>query len=1117
MKLRYILGIPGSGKSTLCINEIIKSSREGRPALYIVPEQFSLESERLLSAASKNNVLMNSEVLSFAHLAHRMLLKTGGSSEKILDDTGKVLLLRKIINGLIKKDSLVFYGKSAARQGFIDNISALITEFVRYSIPPQLITEKSKAFEKNDKALWGKLHDIGLIYGSFNKNISERYIAKDSLLDILAQRIPISSMFNDTEIWIDSFTDFTPQEFKVIEALLRACVRVNISLTVHSPVTGEAELNAFDPYFEAKRSIRQINRIAQKIGCEKEPQVFLNEDLRHSNSPEIRHLTYNYFNGEKFDGQCGNIKIYSASSTDNELNKAAGEILSLLRNKENPYHCSDIAVLVSSESYNLPLKNIFEKYNIPYFTDVRRDILSHPLTELLRCFFKLLNTGYSTVQVFRMLKTGFNDFTAEEIYLAENYCIACGIKGNRWFNEWEFTISGKYKDKLNDLNDIRTNICDMLEHISSLKNNKNNTIKTISEGIYGLFDYFRVKDRLSDLINQAKENNDEDAIRIHNQIWDILGDIFNKMCEIMGEDIITINDYGKLLEAGLQNASLSLIPPTCDSVTIAQFNRSRLPNIKALFMLGANEGIVPPHHNDTNILSDSDRAALAENGCELGGDSLRLINRDRYNIYSYITKPSERLYISCNTALESGLKSSLIQDLCTCFDIKAEEIISLASGCDGIYSREQAFELLLKHLASLDKAEDISPLYKAVYANLSEEESFARRLKEVSSWLNFADPTLEEISKELAKQLYLTDNDSLVSGITGLQDYASCPYMYFLKHGLKAFEREEYSPSFSDYGTFLHNVLKSFSDRVQRDIGWENINTKYINDNVAAIVDETISDCNAGFFNSSAANRYIGEQLKKTAASTIKAFSQSMGGFVPCGYEITFGPTPDTKLPPLKYDLNDNTRLILTGSIDRVDLYTDELNDTYVKITDYKSSRTKNNIFSEENMFLGVQLQLPLYMEAYTQSQKNAKPGGFFYFKIGNPVFASDKANAFAELISGGMAVDRLNVINALNQDEQKKLNGRSSAFVKIPENGIKRLTAHVNNIINRIGQNIISGNIRAIPYLSSKRFTPCSYCEYSAVCCFELCPNKNNKYRSMDKDELEKLHQTIMDNLPDE
>lgn len=1109
MKLRYILGIPGSGKSTLCINEILKAADEGKNALYIVPEQFSLESERLLSSAAKNHILMNSEVLSFAHLAHRILLKTGGSSEKILDDNGKVLLLRKIIGELIKSDSLVFYGKSAARQGFIDNMSALITEFTRYSIPPEEISEKAGLFYDKNRSLSDKLHDIGEIYKSFNQNISQRYIAKDSLLDILAERIRGSHMFENTSVWIDSFTDFTPQEFKVIEALLETCDSVNIALTTHSPSLNGIELNRFDPYFEAKRSIRHITRFAESNNIKTEPLVFMEKDLRHSLSPELEHLTYAYFDGKKYSRDCKNILISSASSIETELSHTAGEILSLLRDKANPCKCSDIAVLVSSDSYYLPLKNIFEKYNIPFFTDVRRDILTHPLTELVRSFFKVLSSNNGTPAVFRMLKTGFNDFTAEEIALTENYCKACGIRGKKWFDEWGYTLNGKYENKLDELNDIRLNICDILEHISSLRKSSK-TVRGISESIYTLLDYFDVKQRLSALIDKAREDNNEDAVRLHTMIWDTTGSIFSKMCEIMGEDKITLDEYGKLLETGIQNASLSLIPPTCESVTIAQFNRSRLPDIKVLFMLGVNEGIVPPHHNDTNLLSDNDRCLLMENGCELGGDNMRLINRDRYNVYSYITKPSQRLYLSYNTGLESGIKSSLIQDLCTAFDITVNEIHPTAESIASIYSDEQAFELLLRHMSTLKENEDISPLYKAVYAHLAENENYAKRLKNVSSWLNFSNPSSESIPEELAHRLYLTDEDTLLSGITGLQDYASCPYMYFLRHGLKAFEGEDFAPAFTDFGTFLHNILKTFSDKVQKERGWTNIDEQYINNNVEDIVNNTIANYNAGFFESTAVGKYMGERVKDTAISTISALSKNITGFIPCGYEIGFGPGSDKALPPLTYNLSDKAKLILTGSIDRVDLFTDSSNNTYVKITDYKSSNSPSAIFSEKKLFMGIQLQLPVYMQAYTNSSPSTKAGGFFYFKIDNPVFDSAKADAFSELLAGGVLVDNKEVFDAIPKQEQSKITGRSSAFFKIPERSIERLNNHVNGIITDMGSNIISGNINARPSLYAKDKSPCSYCAYSAVCCFELCSNKSSLYNRLDDDKLKAIHNEV-------
>lgn len=1097
MKLRFILGISGSGKTKLCTDEIIKHTAEGGSAVYIVPEQYSLASEQLLSEKSSNGVLMHSEVISFAHLAHRVLLKNGSSGDKILDDSGKALLLRKITGELIKKDKLVFYGKSAARQGFADSISALITEFVRYAVTPEEILSKSEVFAETDRPLADKLHDIGTVYAYFKQSVASHYIAKDSLLDVLAEKIPQSGLMNGKQVWIDSFTDFTPQEFSVIKALLQVCDRVTISLTVQNYLSG-AKLDRYDPYYEAKRSIRQIRRIAEEIGAVCEPTVFLDEDKRHSPASDLKHLAHTYFDGKHYDGTSENIRLYSASSIESEVGFAAGEILSLLR---GGYSCSDIAVLVSSDAYNMPLKRVFESYGIPYFTDVKRDIMSHPLTELVRSLFRTAETNMSTEQVFRLLKTGFNDFERDEIAFAENYCIACGIRGKKWFDDWQYTVSGRYDEQaMNDLNDMRGYIADMLEHILSLRDKDIKTVEQYSAKVYELMDYFGVRDKLSELTDTAKADGDEDAVRLHSRVWDIIGDLFSKLCEIMGEDKITLSDYAKLVESGLQNAALGLIPPTCDSVTVAEFNRSRLPSIKALFMLGVNEGIVPPHHDDANLLSDKDRAELAGDGCELGGDSLRLINRDRYTVYADMTKPSERLYLSYNTALESGVASSLIKDVSNTFGIEVREIFKDARSVDGIYSDEQAYELLLRHIAQAGDKRDISPLYRAVYAHLYKNEKYRDRLEELKTRLNFADPTEEELTEELAKQLYLERGQSLVSGITSLQDYASCPYMYFMRHGLKAFDRLQYEPTALDYGTLLHSVLKQFSDGV-RD-GWQSLEDGYIKTEVGRLVDDYVQNHSAGFFADSAANKYMADRLKKTAVTAIRAFSQNIEGFVPCGYEISFGTRERSQLPPLKYELDSGARLVIEGSIDRVDLYTAPDNTTYVKITDYKTTESDGAFFSEDKLYLGVQLQLPLYMQAYLNGDKKASQGGFFYYKLSDPVFASAKENAFDKLIGGGVALDNSDVMSALSLEEQKKLSGRGKAFLKLSEAEISGLNDKVNQIITDIGEGIVSGNIGAHPYKTSSGASPCAYCDYSAVCCFELCSGKNKKYRTTNDSE---------------
>ena len=408
--------------------------------------------------------------------------------------------------------------------------------------------------------------------------------------------------------------------------------------------------------------------------------------------------------------------------------------------------------------------------------------------------------------------------------------------------------------------------------------------------------------------------------------------------------------------------------------------------------------------------------------------------------------------------------------------------------------------MFIKYLASLKSPDDtLSPLYESVYRHLV-NNGYAERIEQVKNWLVFNDPTMEHIPAELASSLFTGNNNEMISGITSIEDYYKCPYMFFFKHGLKAYDRKEYDLNSADYGSFLHNVLKLFSEKLQEDnISWDNIDDKYLLETVSEIVNTSAVNYRSDFFKASKTNEYISHRLADIAVSTIKAFADNHGGFIPCGYEINFGKGSSR---PLVFDIGNNSKLVLTGSIDRVDSFSDpQTGDIYIKITDYKTSSSSNTIFSNENMMLGIQLQLPLYMEAYTADKKEVKPGGFFYFKIDNPVLTDKDKSIYNRLISGGVAVDNTSVLNALSKDESDNLNsGKNNVFIKISENDFISLIKTINDKIIKAGRNIISGEIKAAPYITSdKKSTACTYCDYKALCCFELCIDKDKKYRQQE------------------
>lgn len=1120
MSLRYVFGIPGSGKTTQCINEVIKCANSGKKALYIVPEQFSLESERLIT--EKVGVLLNSEVVSFVHLAHRMLAYTGNLNTKILDDDSKILLLRKA--AISAKDKLLVYKISAHRQGFLENISALISEFAGCGVPPQVVFEKADFFRQTNELLSRKLNDIALIYELFMSYIKDKYILKDTLLDTLTNAILSTNVFKNTEIWIDSFTDFTPQEIKVIGAFLKVCPQVTVSLALpdnHIP----ASPNPFNPLYELWRSVKAISTVADNQGVGIEKPFVLTEDIKHTNAPMLKAFTTEYLKGTPIQCQTGNdIRAFSASSLEEELEWCAQEIVSLISTKA--YNYSDIGIMIGSESYYSYLDNIFAEYNLPVFTDIRSDILSHPLTVAICSFFKLLTKGWQSADFFALLHTGLMQIDENDICLAENFCIATGIKriappkATDEEELWQYKPNYESDEAMEALNFTRKEMLSVAATIAELK--KSRTVKEISSKVYSLLEELKITNRLTLWIGTAKQKGDEAEARYHLSVWNALSTVFSRMCSVMGDDKISLDEFYKLLLPCVQNATLGIIPPTCQCITVGEFNRSRMPDIKVLFMLGVNEGCVPPYHSDTNMLSDNDRALLSDAGCTLGGDTLRLITRDNYKTYACASKPSDRLYICYNTGLAEGVMSSFMQDIIN--DLKPplgnaardEDISSL-------FTDEQSYNMLLKHIKALagKKEPALSPFYLAIYKHLKESPAYCARLNELKIWSDMTAENDNSLLESLAKELYLDENNSLQTGITSIEAFERCPFSFFMKNGLAAYDRNEFSMESYDYGTLFHQILTDFSDTaLNLNVSWTELkNEGRLNELVEKTVEKITEEYKFGYFTANYTNKYIVKKIKQTACDVINSIAANESKIVPYGYEIPFGRVGES-LPPLEYQLNDNVRLLLRGSIDKVETLADENGNHYVKITDYKNSSSTS--FSPDDLFIGIKLQLPLYMQAFLNGNKGFKPGAFFYFGVNDPTFDAKKSardldsDIYNKLISGGVTTDDANFFSALNKAEQKKFdsanngkskNAKSRSFFTIPESRFNDLYSRINEIITNAGTDIIKGVIKPYPFKTDGR-TACGgnnySCEYNAICGFELKCGGEKKYRTISREKLD-------------
>lgn len=1114
MNIRYILGISGSGKTQLCIEEMLKAQSENKTntLIYIVPEQFSLSSEKRLLQNSDSKSLIQIKVLSFKNLAYHLFSETGGINKKILEDSGKTMLLRKIAYEL--SDELVFYNTSIDKQGFLENLSHTITEFFQYGITLEVLYDMIMKL-KNNQSLFSKSTDLYLIYKNYLEYIQKEYISTDETLDILAQKINDSEFLNNSEIWIDSFSGFTPQEYKVLGQLAKKSKRINIALSLNSNKIDYEKINPFDPYFETKNTIKKLNEISEENKFIIEKPLFIKDNLRHKNNDELLFLEKNYFKFHEtyYNKKVENINISALSNKYQEINSAAENILTLVRDKNYKY--KDIGVILGSEDYKQAVKGIFNQFNIPYFIDDKIDIMSHPLTELILSSVDIINSNWSYESIFRFLKTNFTDIDAEEINLIENYVLAYGIKGRKWFlPHWDFGFDKRNEFDENDINYIKDCITEALKPLTSGINNKTKySIKSLSEKVFNLLYSLNVTDKLNSWILSAKENRRDLLVYEHSQIWSIITEMFDKLVEILGHEKVTINEYLKILKSGLASCDMGFIPPVQDQIIIGDVERTRLSEIKSLFILGVNEGNIPEYKEDTGIFSEDERDLILKSGVEIAPGIKRKLCQDQFSIYSFLTKPSENLYLSYSLGDIDGSPkrpSSIIDRIKNMFpliEVKYEEN-NCSYSVDEISAPSPAFEKLTMILSKYVEGENLPDIYKDAYMWFSDDSKFSDRINSIKKGLLKNDPK-DYINVKSAKKLY---GSEIYSSVSKLEKFTKCPFSFFVEYGLKAKERKVYKISTPDLGNLFHSVLEDFSNTIEKDnLNWKELNKNQINKYVNNSVDNIVPKISSEILLSTSRYKYVTERIKRITKRSVWALSEHIkaGLFTPLGYEIGFG--AGEKLPPIIIELQDNSKIILTGKIDRIDILDSE-GKKYVKILDYKSYDKK---YSIQDIYYGMQLQLILYLDSFLKKGNNILegdllPGGMFYFKIDDPILkfnymlSEDRIDEqiLKAFKLNGLLLNDKTVLTALekeflnNPDEisisKIKSIKRTSELASMEQ--FNNLREYVSEIIKDIGDEIINGNVKVEPFKKGVD-TGCKYCLFKSICSFETL-DKENKYR---------------------
>ncbi|MGV2886039.1 helicase-exonuclease AddAB subunit AddB [Paenibacillus taichungensis] len=1164
MAIKFIIGRAGSGKTERCLDEIrqkLLESPNGNPLILLVPEQATFQAEHALVTTPGLRGLLRGQVLSFRRLAWRVMQETGNTVGNPIDETGRKMLLLWILQQ--KQEELRLFQSSAEKMGFIDNLNSLMSELGRYCLTPDMIKtqlENMVTETADEVVLEDKLHDLHLVYREFEALLATNYLDAEAYLSHLANQLQFSSLANDAELWIDGFNGFTPQELEVVVQAMVHFKNVTISLCLNHPYESyeqPAELDLFHP--TATTMIRIQKRIEQ-MGLAPATYEVLTDRPRFTDRPMLAHLEKMYehrLSGRRvaYDQPSDEITIYAAANRRAEVEGAAREIIKMVRVDGLQYR--DIAVRVRNiESYGDLIATTFKDYGIPFFLDQKRTVLHHPLVEFIRSALEVILNNWRFDSVFRCIKTDLllplvdgklprknsRRIARNEMDELENLVLAYGIQGSRWnaTKNWNFTryrsIDDATPEEADPVFSKRMDHCrrTVARPLKDLQKRMKDAacVRDMIEALYLMLEDVQAAERLQRWSGEALLNGKPEKSKEHAQIYDNIIDMFDQMVDILGDEKVTPELFRKLVETGLESIRQGLVPPALDQVLIGSIDRTRSAQVAVAMVLGVNDGVLPQAMSESGIINESEREALTNGGLQLADGARRKLLDEQFLIYTVLCSPSKRLWLSYPLADEEGmtlLVSEVIKHTKMLFPYaKTGQLHSEPASTMGeseqvsyISTPSKTVSHLLVQLKQWMRGEALSEVWFDVYNWYLKNPEWNKKLAILTGALAYTNEE-KPLPASTSQLLY---GDQLVSSVSRMERFVSCPFSHFALNGLKLKERKVFRLEAPDVGELYHAALSNlFKELQEKHVSLGSLSREELLNKTSEIVERLTPRLQGDILASSHRHRHIARKLTNVLQSSALALHEhaKRGVFQPVALELGFG--PNEQLPSLHIDLPNGRTMEVIGRIDRVDAAQRE-SDSLLRVIDYKSSAKSLDL---DEVYHGMSLQTLTYLDVVISNSEKllglkTSPAGVLYFHVHNPMISNtnpltedsvEKEKRKSFKMSGLVLADQ-DVVRMMDSDVQtghselipvglKKDGGfySNSSVATAPQ--WDKLQQHVRETIGNIGTEIVSGKVDISPCRTSKK-TACDYCSIKPVCKFDSLfdGNNHNVLKGLSKDEV--------------
>ena len=933
-RLRLVTGRAGSGKTAFMLDEIRERMAAGETGLILlVPDQFSYEAERLLCETCGDGVSLHAEVLSFKRLFHRLVSDMGGIDRDYIDRAGKLLVMRRAV---ALADEI--RGVKAAGQRLTDRILSLLdtaADCRSSRIQPERLYALSN---RTDGLLRDKLRYLASVMEIYSGLLRQDLHDPDEMLDRMCELIPHSGRITASHLWVDGFRDFSVQQYAVLEQLLAYSRSVTVSLPTDSSLEEEMIFHT------ASVTKSRLAELAADIGASVDEVICRRSE--GTRSPEMQHLEKYFFTDRPPSFGRGNrIRLWNVHRDRDEFEACASSILACVRDGAR---YRDIAVAVGNLSGKEALfLSVMDEYGIPIYINSKKDIMRYPPTAALLASLNVLLRGWEAEAVFAYLKIGYADITSDECDLLENYALTWDIQGRKWTADkaWDMPTDGLYGDmpdpaSLEALNDIRRRVCAPLTRLEKTLY----TSPTGAEKIRALFrfaDDIALYGKTEALSETLRHDGDEGTADELLSACEILTVAAEQFLMTAGDMNCELQEFAQLWTALLEQYDFGFIPDTTDRVCAGDISRIRRRGIRHLYVLGASDELLPSIPPERGIFSEEEREQLSRIDSLFSPPIDERLAVGQADAYELLTQPGECLTLSFSE--ESGaVPSRYFSILRNVFSVEPEvperTLCRLSAPGPSLM------------LALTGPAGD--PFADAARIHWQDSDAYARMLADMEEARHPAERAISEAS---AHRLY---GEESVLSASRLEQYANCPFSYFLEYGMKLKERTPADLSPIVFGNLYHAVMENTSAEIMRYGGFHSVSEEHC----LKIAEGHIEDCLSSLSSLTEGNsrlRFLLRMTSEDILSAVRDLSEEMRSsqFVPLAFEMDFSP----RGPLPAYEIStENGRVILQGKIDRVDGWEND-GSLYLRIIDYKTGR---RTFRLSDVLYGRNLQMLIYLFA---------------------------------------------------------------------------------------------------------------------------------------------------------